>query len=129
MIATWVSPFSFVIAWVAYVSVIGFNVFSGIYHKKQRTFERQVKDTIIEMQGRSITELRMRIVIMARQIAELQKPAQVAFNPVFQQSEVLREVLEEGRRSLAKKYHPDLPTGNSAKMQQINTVVDKMIWR
>lgn len=37
------------------------------------------------------------------------------------------EIFEEGRRGLAKKYHPDKPGGDAQKMQQINTVVDRMV--
>lgn len=49
------------------------------------------------------------------------------FNAAFAPSELLKEVLEEGRRAMAKKYHPDLNGGNGEKMKQVNAAVDKVV--
>lgn len=114
--------------WVAYVG------FSWLQVRKRKQM-RKSYEALTRMMERSLDAMSEGIRERDFRIRQLEQefirhpPKPPEFNPVFQQSEVLREILEEGRRSLAKKYHPDKPTGDAEKMQQINTVVDRMVGR
>lgn len=39
--------------------------------------------------------------------------------------QIVREIIEAGYRTLAKKYHPDLG-GDTRKMQQLNSTIEKL---
>lgn len=72
----------------------------------------------------------MTIAALQQQVRELQSK-QIAWNPphritTYADFAALRELVEAGRRDLAKRYHPDRG-GDARKMQTVNAVADTVL--
>ena len=55
---------------------------------------------------------------------EQQKPPRTERIPIGVHPRIALELVSEGRRALARKYHPDVPFGDLESMKQVNATAD-----